>query len=100
MRLEFAWRGTNRLRSISAGWFGRFDQALKFSNLCPHKATDRFGLVCREPVLEVAVAFAARTTRALSPTVHPAPVPTPYSRLPARMTGAGLCPTSARPRHI
>jgi hypothetical protein len=45
-------------------------------------------------MLEIAVAATSRTTRAISPTMHPASPPSPYSRLPARVTGAGLCPTS------
>jgi hypothetical protein len=53
-----------------------------------------------EPVLEIAVAVALRTARAFSPTVHPAPAPISYRRLPAGVTGAGLCPTSASFGHI
>ena len=51
---------------------------------------DRFGLVRVEPVPEIAVAIARRTARAFGPTVHPAPVPIPYSRLPTGVTAAGL----------
>jgi len=53
-----------------------------------------------EPVLEIAVAVAPRTSRAFSSTVHSTTAPIPYCRLPAGVTGAGLGPTSGSFGHI
>ena len=79
---------------------GGLNQGFDFPNLCSHDPTDRFSLARMEPVLEIAVVVALRTARAFSATMHPAPAPVSYRRLPAGMTGAGLCPTSASFGHI
>jgi hypothetical protein len=88
-----------RLNCLPA-WVGRLNQGSNLLNLCPHDPTDSFGLARVKPELEIAVAVAPRTARAISPAVHPAPAPSPYSRLPAGVTGAGLGPTSESFRHI
>jgi hypothetical protein len=47
-----------------------------------------------EPELEIALAIAPRTARAFGSAVHAASASSPYGRLPAGVTGAGLCSTS------
>jgi len=74
---------------------GRLNQGFNFPNLCAHDPTDRFGLARVEPVLEISVPVARRAARAFSPTMHSAPGPSPYSRLPAGVPSAGLGPTAA-----
>jgi len=89
-----------RRRSLWTARVGGLNQGFDFPNLCSHDPTDRFSLARMEPVLEIAVVVALRTARAFSATMHPAPAPVSYRRLPAGMTGAGLCPTSASFGHI
>jgi hypothetical protein len=89
-----------RRRSIWTARVGRLNQGLNLPNLCPRGPTDRLVLACVEPPLVISVAVTPRSTRTSSPTVHPAPAPISYRRLPAGVTGAGLCPTSASFGHI
>jgi hypothetical protein len=87
-------------RSVRAGRVGCLNQGLNLPNLFSHDPTDRFGLARVEPVLEPSVALARRATGAFGATVHTTPATTPYGRLSAGATGAGLCPTSAGSGHI
>jgi hypothetical protein len=76
---------------------GPLNQGFNLPNVFLHDLTNCFGLARVEPVLEIPVAIAAGTARAFGPSVHSTSTATLYSRLPARVTSAGLCPTSAGP---
>ena len=87
-------------RSIWAARVGGLNQGSNLLNLCPHGPSDRLILACVEPTFVISVAVPPRSTRTFSPAVHSAPAPISYSRLPAGVTAAGLCPASASFGHI
>ena len=89
-----------RRRSIWTARVGGLNQGFNFPNLCSHDPTDRFSLARIEPVLEIAVAVALEDRPSLWPRRASGTAPISYRRLPAGVTGAGLCPTSGSFGHI
>jgi hypothetical protein len=75
-------------RSIRAVRLSRLNEGFKLPNFCSRDPAECFGPARIFPPFEIAIALSRRATRAFRPTVHSAPVPTPHSRLPTRMTGA------------
>jgi hypothetical protein len=62
-----------RASIASPTWAGRKNEGFDFPNLCSHHLAVPSGLAGMEPVPEIAVALARRTSRAFGPTVHSAP---------------------------
>jgi hypothetical protein len=89
-----------RASIASPTWAGRKNEGFDFPNLCSHHLAVPSGLAGMEPVPEIAVALARRTSRAFGPTVHSAPPSTAYRRLPAGVTSAGLGSAAASFGHI
>ncbi len=100
-RLRRALSPALRRASIaSPAWAERSNQGVDFAKRCSHHLAVCFGLVGLEPVPEIAVALARRTSRAFGPTVHPAPASAADRRLPAGVTSAGLGSTAPGFGHI